>query len=423
MTRYAVRHATVYEYGGDVSHSHHLLHLKPREFAFQRCFGHSLALDPQPARRARIMDAPSRNAIARLRPRPRARPRLAVAAEMHVEIFPRGAQSLETAEPWDEAPQSRATTPLRWLPPDLGSVPVPHGVDHVPLKQAFGTRPAIVFAPGRRSQWPANALMRKIHREFKYVSGSTTNRTSIVDVFKNRRGVCQDFAHFAIRCVRSSGLAAAVSAALSNRSQRRQSRNRGDASHAGYPCIVLRWVGWTSVRQQLHGRRRPRNPRVGPRLRQASRRCAGVIVGAPAQLKVDVRDTAAGLTARLLRRTAPCRTALTGLPSCPWAAKISPGSAWGLADKDFPWATREIVLESIQPGNFIASASYACMTEKYSSDFWRLSRATRAGAQLRAPVDRGLRPNGIGYRQNRNAQKNCPCLIRSTKEHRILSSR
>ena len=37
MTRYAVRHATVYEYGGEVAHSHHLLHLTPREFEYQRC--------------------------------------------------------------------------------------------------------------------------------------------------------------------------------------------------------------------------------------------------------------------------------------------------------------------------------------------------------------------------------------------------
>ena len=44
MMRYAVRHSTVYEYGGEVSHSHHLLHLKPREFAFQRCLDSGLGM-------------------------------------------------------------------------------------------------------------------------------------------------------------------------------------------------------------------------------------------------------------------------------------------------------------------------------------------------------------------------------------------
>src|ERR1700685_1103664 len=65
MTRYSVRHATVYEYGGDVSHSHHLLHLIPREFEFQRCLEHSLALDPQPSSVREDVDAFG-NAIARL---------------------------------------------------------------------------------------------------------------------------------------------------------------------------------------------------------------------------------------------------------------------------------------------------------------------------------------------------------------------
>ena len=43
--RYAVRHSTAYEYGGDVAHSHHLLHLKPREVDFQRSLKHSIAID------------------------------------------------------------------------------------------------------------------------------------------------------------------------------------------------------------------------------------------------------------------------------------------------------------------------------------------------------------------------------------------
>ncbi|MDP9008589.1 MAG: transglutaminase family protein, partial [Pseudomonadota bacterium] len=80
MTRYAVRHATVYEYGGNVSHSHHLLHLKPREFAFQRCLEHSLELDPPPSSAREDLDAFG-NAIARLE-YDRSHERLAVIAQM-----------------------------------------------------------------------------------------------------------------------------------------------------------------------------------------------------------------------------------------------------------------------------------------------------------------------------------------------------
>ena len=53
------------EYGGDVAHSHHLLHLTPREFEYQRCLSHSLGLDPQPSSLREDRDAFG-NRIARL---------------------------------------------------------------------------------------------------------------------------------------------------------------------------------------------------------------------------------------------------------------------------------------------------------------------------------------------------------------------
>jgi transglutaminase-like putative cysteine protease len=54
----------------------------------------------------------------------------------------------------------------------------------------------------------AQNLMRKIHRDFTYAPGSTNIRTSAVEAFESRRGVCQDFAHVMIACLRSRGLAA-----------------------------------------------------------------------------------------------------------------------------------------------------------------------------------------------------------------------
>jgi transglutaminase-like putative cysteine protease len=50
--------------------------------------------------------------------------------------------------------------------------------------------------------------MRKIHRDFRYKPGSTSIRTSALEAFGARRGVCQDFAHVMIACLRVRGLAA-----------------------------------------------------------------------------------------------------------------------------------------------------------------------------------------------------------------------
>ena len=54
----------------------------------------------------------------------------------------------------------------------------------------------------------AQALMQKIHREMRYAPGETNISTPLAEVLQNRRGVCQDFAHLMIACLRARGLAA-----------------------------------------------------------------------------------------------------------------------------------------------------------------------------------------------------------------------
>jgi transglutaminase-like putative cysteine protease len=51
-------------------------------------------------------------------------------------------------------------------------------------------------------------LNEAIHREFKYVSGSTENTTPLSTIWKTRTGVCQDFAHIGLSILRTAGLPA-----------------------------------------------------------------------------------------------------------------------------------------------------------------------------------------------------------------------
>jgi transglutaminase-like putative cysteine protease len=206
MTRYAVRHATVYDYGGDVAHSHHLLHLKPRDFEFQGCLQHSLELDPQPSSVWEDVDAFG-NAVARLE-YDRPHDRLSVTAEMQVEVLPRGASVLESCEPWEQVRRRLSYRASPIAAADLEACRYRMQSSHVRIKQAFEDYAQDCFLPDRPIASASAALMRKIHREFDYVPGSTTNRTSITEVLASRRGVCQDFAHLMIGCLRSSGLAA-----------------------------------------------------------------------------------------------------------------------------------------------------------------------------------------------------------------------
>jgi transglutaminase-like putative cysteine protease len=253
MTRYSVRHATVYEYGGDVSHSHHLLHLIPREFEFQRCLEHSLALDPQPSSVREDIDAFG-NAIARLE-YDRSHDRLAVTAQMQVEIFPRIADSIES-EAWDAVRDRLSYHAAPMAAADLDACRFRMRSSHVLLKQGFEHYAKDCFGPGRSIAAASNELMHKIHREFKYVSGSTTNRTSILDVLKSRRGVCQDFAHFMIACARSTGLAARyVSGYIRTVRKGGKAAIGGDASHAWVSvyCPPLGWLDFDPTNDCMVG--------------------------------------------------------------------------------------------------------------------------------------------------------------------------
>ena len=77
-------------------------------------------------------------------------------------------------------------------------------------------------------------LMQRIHADFTYAPASTDISTPILDVFERRKGVCQDFAHLMLGCLRASGLAARyVSGYLLTRPPAGQPAMVGaDASHA-----------------------------------------------------------------------------------------------------------------------------------------------------------------------------------------------
>jgi transglutaminase-like putative cysteine protease len=80
--------------------------------------------------------------------------------------------------------------------------------NHVRVKQTFTDYAADCFVPGSPLLLGAQSLMHKIHGDFAYAPGSTNTRTSVIEAFAARRGVCQDFAHIMLACLRSYGLAA-----------------------------------------------------------------------------------------------------------------------------------------------------------------------------------------------------------------------
>src|SRR5262249_28860332 len=91
-------------------------------------------------------------------------------------------------------------------------------------------------------------LTHRIHHDFQYDTRATTIATPLTELFARKRGVCQDFAHLQIACLRSLGLAARyVSGYLSTKPPPGQARLVGaDASHA-WLSVFTPGCGWIDV--------------------------------------------------------------------------------------------------------------------------------------------------------------------------------
>jgi transglutaminase-like putative cysteine protease len=204
--RYRIVHETAYEYASDVLHAHHLMHLIPRPTPYQQCLEHTISVQPATFRRRDEIDAFG-NAFTRLEFEHHHR-RLEVETRMEVDVHPRPTALASDSVRWE------------WLCADLayrGGWPTRENLEacrfrhespYVRVKQEFTDYAAECFAAGRPIIACIDALMVKLHREIKYAPGATSVGTPLREVLKNRRGVCQDFAHLMIACLRSRGLAA-----------------------------------------------------------------------------------------------------------------------------------------------------------------------------------------------------------------------
>jgi transglutaminase-like putative cysteine protease len=117
----------------------------------------------------------------------------------------------------------------------------------VPNAVAVGEYAAESFEPHRPVIEAVRELCARIHRDFAYEPGFTSVTTPLLDVFEARRGVCQDFAHVAICCLRSVGLAARyVSGYTETFRPVAETLTGADASHAWASTYLPGW-GWVDL--------------------------------------------------------------------------------------------------------------------------------------------------------------------------------
>jgi transglutaminase-like putative cysteine protease len=249
---YSIRHRTTYDYAEPVTVSHHAARVEPRTSPIQRRAAFDLRIAPSPAlRKMRTDYFGNRVCFFSIQEIHQC---LEITSESVVAVTHVGRPVDLLSPPWEKVAA-------------LFSDPVsPEVVE--PYQFCFDSpllANSLELAEYARASFPKDTpllvgvldLNRRIFHDFKYDPVATTVTTPLEVVVEKRRGVCQDFAHLAIACLRSLGLAARyVSGYLRTFPVEGKERLVGaDASHAWFAvyCPDFGWVDFDPTNNLLPG--------------------------------------------------------------------------------------------------------------------------------------------------------------------------
>jgi transglutaminase-like putative cysteine protease len=240
---YKIVHRTSYKYKYPVSVGKHVACLKPRTLPRHRLAQCELHIQPTPATITERVDYFG-NILCFFTVQ---EPHTELVVEARSEVI---MESIATASPQDALPWEEA---VRSLPADHS----PEGLEayqfrfespRIRLRPEFAAYALQSFTRRRPLREGLLDLTDRIHKDFRFDAGVTTVRTPTEEVFRKRRGVCQDFAHVQIACLRSLNLSARyISGYLRTYPPPGQPRLVGaDASHA-WVSAYCPGTGWLDL--------------------------------------------------------------------------------------------------------------------------------------------------------------------------------
>src|SRR5262245_30063906 len=240
---YRITHTTTYDYTEPVSVCQNLAHLTPRAAPGQTCRETHLAIRPAPAVTVERIDYFGNPATFFTVQEPHHE--LTVTAEHVVDVRTRPLPDpLETAAWEDVAVLLRNER----SPEVLDASQFLFNSRYIAATGEIVEYARTSFGPRRPILEGVLDLTRRIHDDFEYDPQATTVATPLKEVFLQRRGVCQDFAHLEIACLRSLGLAVRyVSGYLrTNLRPGQVPLLGGDATHA-WLSVFCPGSGWVDV--------------------------------------------------------------------------------------------------------------------------------------------------------------------------------
>jgi len=254
--KYRVTHATEFIYDARVGLCYNLARVVPRELPHQQVLATSLQIEPLPHDHYRGTDYFGNRTDYFSIQQPH--DRLVVTAVSDVAVAPPELSLFDQAAglAWETArEQLRTDRSAEFIEAFQFTLDSPMvSVDELLAEYARSS-----FPPERPLDQAVYDLMRRIYAEFKYAPEFSTLATPLKEVMEHRSGVCQDFAHLAIGCLRAQGLAARyVSGYIETDPPAGKERLVGaDASHAWFSVFQpgAGWLDFDPTNNQRPGNR------------------------------------------------------------------------------------------------------------------------------------------------------------------------
>ena len=241
--KYRVRHITEYTYGAPVSLCYNMAHLLPRDTQNQRCINQKIQINPPPVYQNSNEDYFGNQTF--YFSIQEAHKKLVIDVSSDFEIEASNIQQKLTSHTMTcgslrKLLNTPDTPELRMAKEYLLDSPQIQNSDDL---KAYAKSTFVDDAPLLQA---AMDFTHKIFTEFTFDPNTTTIATPLEQVLEQRSGVCQDFAHLAIGCLRSVGIPARyMSGYLETLPPPGQEKLVGaDASHAWFSIFIpdLGWV-------------------------------------------------------------------------------------------------------------------------------------------------------------------------------------
>lgn len=241
--RYRISHTTRYSGSEPISVGHNEARLTPRNTHSQHCLKHTLEIKPEPSIRSGRLDCFG-NGVSRFSFN-QGYEILSVTAVSEVEVGP-AALPNRSSPPWEMVIAGLAAHKSA---EELAAFEFVFDSPRCRVRTDFGDYARSSFRAGRPILECAADVLKRFHSEFRFDPTATTISTPVEQVFKQRRGVCQDFAHLLISMLRSLGFGARyVSGYLRTIPPPGRARLVGaDASHAWLSLFCGPGLGWVDM--------------------------------------------------------------------------------------------------------------------------------------------------------------------------------